>query len=60
MKNGGQQGVVLQRFVEETDLVSAYPEFSGLPIMSFGVVLFRVRQKFIDLDVPVSIIYTKA
>lgn len=60
MKNGGQQGVVLERFVEAEDLVAAYPEFEGLPIMSFGVVLFRVRQKFIDLGVPVSIIYKKA
>lgn len=60
MKNGGQQGVVLERFVEEEDLVRVYPEFVGLPMMSFGVVLFRVRQKFIDLGVPVSIIYSKA
>jgi len=60
MKNGGQQGVVLERFVEVEDLVKAYPEFEGLPTMTFGVVLFRVRQKFIDLGVPVSIIYAKA
>lgn len=60
MKNGGQQGVVLERFVEVEDLAAAYPEFKGLPTMSFGVVLFRVRQKFIDLGVPVSIIYKKA
>ena len=60
MKNGGQQGVILERFIEVEDLVAAYPEFEGLPIMSFGVALFRVRQKFIDLGVPVSIIYKKA
>lgn len=59
MKNGGQQGVVLERFVEAEDLVKAYPAFEGLPTMTFGVVLFRVRQKFIDLGVPVSIIYKK-
>lgn len=60
MKNGGQQGVVLERFVEQEDLLDAYPEFEGLPMMSYGVVLFRVRQKFIDLGVPVSIIYSKS
>lgn len=59
MKNGGQQGVVLERFIEESDFQEAHPEFEGLPIMSFGVVLFRVRQAFIDLGVPVSIIYKK-
>ena len=60
MKNGGQQGVVLERFVEAEDLAAAYPAFAALPTMTFGVVLFRVRQKFIDLGVPVSIIYKKA
>ena len=60
MKNGGQQGVVLERFVEAEDMAAAYPAFAALPTMTFGVVLFRVRQKFIDLDVPVSIIYKKA
>lgn len=59
MKNGGQQGVVLERFIEAEDLVVVYPAFAGLPTMTFGVVLFRVRQKFIDLGVPVSIIYKK-
>lgn len=59
MKNGGQQGVVLERFIEAEDLAAAYPAFAGLPTMTFGVVLFRVRQKFIDLGVPVSIIYKK-
>ncbi|MGK0248448.1 MAG: DNA-binding XRE family transcriptional regulator [Oleispira sp.] len=59
MKNGGQQGVVLERFVEIEDLVKAYPAFEGLPTMTFGVVLFRVRQRFIDLGIPVSIIYAK-
>ena len=60
MKNGGQQGVVLERFIEADDLAAAYPAFAKLPTMTFGVVLFRVRQKFIDLGVPVSIIYKKA
>ncbi|MFQ3170151.1 MAG: DNA-binding XRE family transcriptional regulator [Oleispira sp.] len=59
MKNGGQQGVVLERFVEIEDLVKAFPAFEGLPTMTFGVVLFRVRQRFIDLGIPVSIIYAK-
>ena len=60
MKNGGQQGVVLERFVEAEDMAAAYPAFAALPTMTFGVVLFRVRQKFIDLGIPVSIIYKKA
>ena len=60
MKNGGQQGVVLERFIEIEDLAAAYPAFAGLPTMTFGVVLSRVKQKFIDLGVPVSIIYKKA
>lgn len=59
MRNGGQQGVVLERFIEAEDLAAAYPAFAGLPTMTFGVVLFRVRQKFIELGVPVSIIYKK-
>lgn len=59
MKNGGQQGVVLERFIEEEDLLDMYPEFEGLPMSSFGVVLFRVRQKFLELEIPVSIIYKK-
>lgn len=60
MKNGGQQGVVLERFTKSEDLAAAYPAFAELPTTTFAVVLFRVRQKFIDLGVPVSIIYKKA
>ncbi len=60
MKNGGQQGVVLERFTEAEDLAAAYPAFAELPTMTFAVVLFRVRQKFIELGVPVSIIFKKA
>lgn len=60
MRNGGQQGVVLERFTKSEDLAAAYPAFAELPTTTFAVVLFRVRQKFIDLGVPVSIIYKKA
>lgn len=60
MKNGGQQGVVLERFIEADDSAAAYPAFAELPTTTFAVVLFRVRQKFIELGVPVSIIYKKA
>lgn len=60
MKNGGQQGVVLERFIEADNLAAAYPAFAELPTTTFAVVLFRVRQKFIELGVPVSIIYKKA
>lgn len=57
-ENLDQDNVVLERFIEEEDLLNAYPEFEGLPMTSFGVVLFRVRQKFIDLGISVSIEYT--
>src|SRR5690554_6527590 len=60
MKDGGEQGVVLERFTKSEDLAAAYPAFAELPTTTFAVVLFRVRQKFIDLGVPVSIIYKKA
>lgn len=60
MKNGGQQGVVLERFIDAEDLAAVYPAFARLPTMTFAVVLFRVRQAFLDLGVPVSIIYKKA
>jgi DNA-binding XRE family transcriptional regulator len=49
--------VVLDRFIEEEDLLNAYPQFEGLPMSSYGVVLFRLRQKFIDAGVEVSIQY---
>ncbi|MFQ3228665.1 helix-turn-helix domain-containing protein [Reinekea sp.] len=52
-----QSGVVLYRFIEEEDLLNEYPEFEGLPMSTFGVVLFRIRQRFIDLNIPVSIEY---
>ena len=52
-----QDAVILQRFVEEEDYLNAHPDFEGLPMTTYGVVLFRLRQKFIDADIPVSIIY---
>lgn len=52
-----QQSVILYRFIEEEDLLSEHPEFEGLPMSSYGVVLFRVRQRFIGLNIPVSIEY---
>jgi transcriptional regulator with XRE-family HTH domain len=51
------ESVVLDRFIEEEDLLNAYPQFEGLPMSSYGVVLFRLRQKFIDAGVEVSIQY---
>ena len=57
VKEHEQEAVILQRFIEEEDLLNEYPEFEGLPMTSYGVVLFRVRQKFIDLGIPVSIDY---
>jgi transcriptional regulator with XRE-family HTH domain len=52
-----QETVILYRFIEEEDLLNAHPEFEGLPMSSYGVVLFRVRQHFIELGIPVSIEY---
>lgn len=54
----GDNSVVLKRYIEEEDLLTAFPEFEGLPMTSFAVVLFRIRQKFIDLGASVSIIYS--
>jgi DNA-binding XRE family transcriptional regulator len=51
------QSVVLERFIEEEDLLNAYPQFEGLPMTSYGVVLFRLRQKCLDAGLEVSIQY---
>jgi DNA-binding XRE family transcriptional regulator len=51
------QSVVLERFIEEEDLLNAYPQFEGLPMTSYGVVLFRLRQKCLDAGFEVSIQY---
>ncbi len=52
-----QDSVVLYRFIDEEDLLTKHPEFEGLPMSSYGVVLFRVRQKLLDLGKSVSIEY---
>jgi transcriptional regulator with XRE-family HTH domain len=52
-----QQSVTLYRFIEEEDLLNAHPEFESLPMSSYGVVLSRVRQRFMGLNIPVSIEY---
>jgi predicted transcriptional regulator len=52
-----QDSVVLERYIEEEDYLNAHPEFEGLPITTYSVVLFRLRQKYIDLGIPVSIEY---
>lgn len=52
-----QDSVVLKRYIEEEDFLNAHPEFEGLPITTYGVSLFRLRQKFIDAGIPVSIEY---
>lgn len=56
-KKSPQDPVILQRYVEEEDYLNAHPEFEGLPITSYGVVLFRLRQKLMDAQIPVSIEY---
>lgn len=52
-----QESVVLKRYIEEEDFLNAHPEFEGLPITTYGVSLFRLRQKFIDAGIAVSIEY---
>ncbi len=52
-----QDSVVLYRFIDEEDLLNEHPEFEGLPMSSYGVVLFRAKQKLLDLGIPVSIEY---
>ena len=52
-----KDSVVLHRYIEEEDYLSAHPEFEGLPITTYGVALFRLRQKFMDANIPVSIEY---
>ena len=52
-----QDSVVLYRFIEEDDYHVAHPEFADLPLSTFGVMLFRLRQKYIDAGVSVSIEY---
>lgn len=57
LQQDSTENVVLHRYTEEEDYLTAHPEFEGLPITTFGVVLFRVRQKCIDAGIPVSIEY---
>lgn len=52
-----QDKVTLHRYIEEEDYLNAHPEFEGLPITTYGVALFRLRQKFKDANIPVSIEY---
>lgn len=52
-----QDRVVLKRYIEEEDYLNDHPEFEGLPITTFAVVLFRLRQKYIELGIPVTIEY---
>ncbi len=49
--------VVLFRFIDEDDLHAQHPEFEGLPIMSYGAMIYRLRQKYLDLGVLVTIEY---
>ncbi len=56
-KAAPQDAVVLQRFIDEDDLHEQHPEFIGLPIMSYGAMIYRLRQKYLDLGVAVSVEY---
>lgn len=58
LQTNAQDRVVLHRFIDEEDLLTAHPEFEGLPMSTYGVVLSRVKQRFSDLGMPVSIEYT--
>ena len=52
-----QDAVVLYRFIDEDDLHEQHPEFIGLPIMSYGAMIYRLRQRYLELGVSVSIEY---
>ncbi len=54
-----QDNITLYRFIDEEDLLNAHPEFEGLPMSTYGVVLFRVKQKLMDLGLTASIEYQK-
>ena len=56
-KAAPQDAVVLYRYIDEDDLHEQHPEFMGLPIMSYGAMVYRLRQKYLDLGVSVSIEY---
>lgn len=49
--------VILYRFIDEDDLHEAHPEFEELPIMTYGAMIYRLRQKYLDLGVAVSVDY---
>jgi predicted transcriptional regulator len=50
-----KDAVVLHRYINEEDLHEAHPEFDGLPIMSYGAMIYRLRQKYLDMGVAVSV-----
>ena len=54
-KTSPTDSVVLHRFIDEDDLHEQHPEFIGLPIMSYGAMIYRLRQKYLDLGVAVSV-----
>jgi len=56
-KTSPTDSVVLHRFIDEDDLHEQHPEFDGLPIMSYGAMVYRLRQKYLDLGVLVTIEY---
>ena len=56
-KQAPTDSVTLYRFIDEDDLHEAHPEFEELPIMSYGAMVYRLRQKYLDLGVAVSVDY---
>jgi len=56
-KQAPTDSVVLYRFIDEDDLHEQHSEFEGLPIMSYGAMIYRLRQKYLDLGVMVTIEY---
>ena len=56
-KTAPQDAVTLYRFIEEDDLHVQHPEFAGLPIMTYGAMIYRLRQKYLDLGVLVTVEY---
>ncbi len=56
-KTAPKDAVILYRFIDEDDLHEQHPEFESLPIMSYGAMIYRLRQKYLDLGVAVTIEY---
>lgn len=56
-QQAGQPSVVLCRYIEEEELYEACPQFDGLPMSSYGVMLYRLKQKLTEAGIDATIEY---